>query len=67
MLDKRHGGAYDRGTADSWYSRGFHPHKFEGASYSTPRVTALTVAEVEEYRAGFAYNEADPSARKEWE
>lgn len=65
-MDKRHGGPYDRGAADSWYERGFHPHYFEGASYSTPKVIDLTPEEVEEYRAGFAWNEADPSARKDW-
>jgi hypothetical protein len=66
MADKRHGGPYDRGAADSWYSRGFNPHKYEGASYSTARVTDLTPEEVEEYRQGYNENEADPSARKEW-
>ena len=24
--DKRHGGAFDRGTCDSYYQRGFNPH-----------------------------------------
>jgi hypothetical protein len=65
-MDKRHGGPYDRGAADSWYGRGFNPHKFVGASYSTDKVTDLTPAEVAEYRQGFNDNEADPSARKEW-
>jgi hypothetical protein len=67
MTDKRHGGAWDRGTADSWYGRGFQPHFFRGASYSTPKVTALTAEELAEYRAGFEWNEADPSARKQWD
>ena len=26
MVDKRHGGPYDRGSADSYYQRGEDPH-----------------------------------------
>ncbi len=66
-FDKRHGGPYDRGAADSWYGRPFRPHYFPGASYAAPEVTDLTPEEVAAYRAGFNENEADPSARKQWD
>jgi hypothetical protein len=65
-FDKRHGGPWDRGTADSWYRRGFSPHYFVGGSYTSDRVTDLTPEEVAAYRAGFNHNEEDPDARKDW-
>lgn len=56
--DNRHGGPFDRGSADSYYGRPFRPHKFTGATYSTPEVL-LTPDDPEwlEYEAGFDYNE----------
>ena len=30
--DARHGGPFDRGTADSYYSREFNPHYFKNPS-----------------------------------
>ena len=33
--DKRHGGPFDRGGADSYYGRGRNPHYFVGATYSS--------------------------------
>ena len=64
--DARHGGPYDRGTADSWYRRGRTPHFFRGASYDSPKVEEkdMTAFEIKEYNAGFAENESDPNARK---
>ena len=34
----RHGGAYDRGSADSYYGRGKSPHYYEGDSYTSKRI-----------------------------
>ena len=42
MTDKRHGGPYDRGRADSYYRRGYQPHFYHGASYVGERITELT-------------------------
>lgn len=39
---KRHGGAYDRGSADSYYGRPREPHFYAGASYTTDKITDLT-------------------------
>ena len=36
--DARHGGAFDRGSADSWYSRGRDPHLYEGDTAMSPRI-----------------------------
>ena len=65
-FDARHGGPYDRGTADSWYSRARNPHFFRGATYDSPKVEEkdMTVFEIKEYNAGFDENESDPNARK---
>jgi hypothetical protein len=59
--DERHGGPYDRGTADSWYNREFNPHYFVGDSYSSPRIelVQMTVQEIVAYTAGYTNNEAN--------
>lgn len=57
--DKRHGGPYDRGTADSWYDRGINPHYYVGDTYSSERIEMprMTSEEVEAYLAGYRWNE----------
>jgi hypothetical protein len=57
--DKRHGGAFDRGSADSYYRRGRNPHYFTGATYSTPKVEGhlMSADDIEAYNAGYDYNE----------
>ena len=64
---QRHGGPYDRGTADSWYGREYNPHYFVGASYSSPRIelAQMTPAEIVAYTAGYTDNEASGD-HKEW-
>ena len=63
--DKRHGGPFDRGGADYYYSRPFRPHYFVGATYATPEVTDLTAAERAAYRAG--WDDADQFGdKKDW-
>ncbi len=65
--DKRHGGPYDRGSADSYYGRGRRPHYFKGATYSTEEVTEdeMTSEEIAAYHQGFDDNEADGNF-KDW-
>lgn len=54
----RHGGPYDRGSADAYYRRHFNPHFFEGDTYKTPRITVEKgTPEYEAYQAG--WNEQD--------
>ena len=59
ICDERHGGPYDRGTADSYYGRDYNPHYFVGDSYNSPRVekASMTADEIVAYTAGFRDNE----------
>jgi hypothetical protein len=49
----RHGGAYDRGSADKYYSRDFNPHYFVGDSFQSVYVTDLTSEERAAYTQGY--------------
>ena len=40
----RHGGAFDRGSADSYYHRSPNPHYYEGATYVGDAVVAEQIA-----------------------
>lgn len=53
----RHGGPFDRGAADAYYRRGYDPHYYTGATYSTPRVDGykMTTEELDAYKAGWEY------------
>jgi hypothetical protein len=55
--DKRHGGPWDRGSADSWYQRPKSPHYYEQGTATSPKVTDLTPADIEAYNAGYDWNE----------
>jgi hypothetical protein len=63
--DKRHGGPYDRGSADAYYGREGNPHYYLGDTYQSPKVekAGMTEEEIAAYIAG--YNET-PFAQKEW-
>ena len=67
LYDERHGGPYDRGSADSYYRRGFNPHFYVGATYLSERVEKeqMTEEEIEAYCAGYFDNEA-LGEYKEW-
>lgn len=51
----RHGGPYDRGSADAYYQRPFNPHYYEGDTYSSPLVEKdnMTAEEVTAYAQGY--------------
>jgi len=57
--DQRHGGAYDRGSADSYYRRAPRPHYFVGGTHMSPEVTEdqMTAEEIAAYWAGYEDNE----------
>jgi hypothetical protein len=38
-FDMRHGGAWDRGSADAYYRRAYRPHYFVGATGSSEEIT----------------------------
>ena len=57
--DQRHGGAFDRGSADSYYRRGRQPHMYEGATGTSRRIeqSEMTPQEIQAYIAGYQWNE----------
>jgi len=57
--DQRHGGPFDRGSADSHYGRPRRPHFFIGDTYSSEEITESSMApnEVQAYLAGYQWNE----------
>ena len=58
VYDARHGGAFDRGMADSYYGRGREPHYYTGDTYRSDRIQPKdTEVEYWEYLAGYDYNE----------
>lgn len=62
----RHGGPYDRGSADSYYGRGFRPHYFAGATYQSEEIKIEEgTPEYEAYKAGYYDNEASGNF-KDW-
>jgi hypothetical protein len=66
QFDRRqHGCLYDRGMADSYYSRPRTPHYGGVGGDSGPRVEKLTADERDEYLAGYDYNERSGD-KKNW-
>ena len=65
MLDRKHGSPYDRGSADSYYGRGFQPHYYVGDTYLSERVEDLTQEELDEYTQGYQDNE-EYGDKKDW-
>ena len=66
-IDRRHGGPYDRGSADSYYRRARVPHYYAGNTGTTDRIEAadMTEQQIAEYNQGFDDNEADGNY-KDW-
>lgn len=57
--DTRHGGPYDRGSADSYYGRPRNPHLYAGATATSPRIemSLMSPEEIDAYHAGYDANE----------
>jgi len=55
MYDQRHGGPYDRGSADKWYGREYDPHYFVGATYDSEKVELkdMTIEQIVAYTVGY--------------
>tara|TARA_B110000977_G_scaffold63836_1_gene86806 strand:+ start:10541 stop:10810 length:270 start_codon:yes stop_codon:yes gene_type:complete len=64
--DARHGGPFDRGSADSYYGRRQVPHYYLGGTRTSKRIDDLTNIEKEAYRAGYIYNEDILQDFKDW-
>ena len=58
----RHGGLYDRGSADAYYHRDPSPHWYPEGTYNGTRIVNLNHEEVAEYMAGYD----ETHYRKEW-
>jgi hypothetical protein len=65
QYDERHGGCFDRGAADSYYSRGRDPHYYLDGTGTSDRIENLTEEQVEAYNAGYDYNEQFGD-KKDW-
>lgn len=72
--DERHGGAWDRGSADSYYGRPRDPHYWPFGTYveaygrgKSTRVEAaqMSADELEAYNAGYDENEKSGN-KKQW-
>lgn len=65
--DDRHGGPFDRGSADSYYGRVRDPHYFVGDTYNSTMkgIREMTNAEIDAYHAGYDYNES-MGDKKDW-
>ena len=63
--DGRHGGCFDRGSADSYYGRPRKPHYYVGGTSTSELVEELTEYEIEAYNAGYDYNE-QYGDKKDW-
>ena len=62
----RHGSAFDRGAADSYYHRPREPHYYVGATYMSDRVLCEPGSEEYlDYMAGYDYNEQFGD-KKDW-
>lgn len=64
--DARHGGPFDRGSADSYYGRPEDPHYFVGKTGDRlVTVDEMTSKEMYEYNSGYRYNEMYGD-KKDW-
>jgi len=61
------GSPFDRGSSDSWYSRGKSPHYYPNGTGNNPRIEPpeMKDSEVEAYLMGYANNEQS-GGKKEW-
>jgi hypothetical protein len=59
VFNARHGGAFDRGSADSYYSRVREPHYYVGDTSMSARIeeSEMTSEAIATYHAGYDYNE----------
>jgi hypothetical protein len=66
--DTRHGGPFDRGSADSYYDRPVNPHYFVGGTHNSKLVEQadMTEEEVKAYIAGYRWNE-ECGDKKSWD
>jgi len=57
QFNRDHGSLFDRGSADSFYSRPPEPHYWTHGTHCGEKVTNLNPLEIAEYMAGYEHNE----------
>jgi hypothetical protein len=59
VYDQRHGGPWDRGSADSYYWRTSSPHYYQAGTGTSKRIEKadMTAEEIVAYHAGYEHNE----------
>jgi hypothetical protein len=59
VYNARHGGPFDRGSADSWYGRPREPHYYVGDTGTSTRLEEVDMSakEIADYYAGYDHNE----------
>lgn len=64
MIRGKHGSPMDRGSADRYYGRPYHPHYYPNGTGYHPKVEGfrLSIQQIQEYNFGYD-NEQD---RKDW-
>lgn len=67
-VDTRHGGPFDRGSADSYYGRPLRPHYYVGGTGMSDRVEKedMKEHEIDAYYAGYRFNDDIVQDFKEW-
>ena len=63
--DQRHGGAFDRGAADSYYGRPRNPHYFTGDTHQSQKILLESGPVYDAYQAGYDWNEQFGD-KKQW-
>lgn len=66
--DTRHGGPFDRGSADSYYGRPSKPHFYTGGTGTSTLVPVYGMSKeaIDAYHAGYEYNETVLLDKKDW-
>jgi len=64
-FDTSHGSPFDRGSADSWYSRGRRPHYMTPTGNEVIEVM-MTADQIRAYHAGYEHNERF-GGKKDWD
>ncbi len=66
-FDKRHGGAFDRGSADSYYNRPRRAHMYVAGTATSPEISQelMSDEDIAAYNAGYDWNEKFGD-KKDW-
>ena len=67
IYDMRHGGPYDRGSADAYYGRPCKPHYYVGATHNSQLIEEQDMSDdqIEAYNAGYN-DQVDSGDYKDW-